>query len=154
MLSTILFAATACLLVGVNADVHSHSNTTAVPVELFVMSKCPDAVHCEATFDKVCKCFWSLSVVWTHLDSLSSSQTNLCPNSSRHQLYCTTCSIRAIKVLLVSVLSPHRESDMEGMLKVAHYSANMVRTSALATCKNYATDMFMVMRHGSHSSNA
>ena len=89
-----------------------------------------------------------------HLDSLSSSQTNLCPDSSRHQLYCTSCSIRAIKVLLVSVLSPHWESDMEGILKVAHYLANMVRTSALATCKNYATDMSMVMRHGSHSSNA
>ncbi|KAI8579897.1 hypothetical protein K450DRAFT_239617 [Umbelopsis ramanniana AG] len=55
MLSSILFAATACLLVSVNADVHSRSNSEAVPVELFVMSKCPDAVHCEATFDNVFK---------------------------------------------------------------------------------------------------
>lgn len=73
MLSTILFAATACLLVGVNADIHSHSNATAVPVELFVMSKCPDAVHCEATFDKVCKCFWFVTLAWiisTHYRSV------------------------------------------------------------------------------------
>jgi hypothetical protein len=29
--------------------------TSAVPVELFVMSKCPDAIACESTFAEVCE---------------------------------------------------------------------------------------------------
>lgn len=53
-----LFIVQALLIAKVFADASSpfeFNDTAAVPVELFVMSKCPDAVSCESTFAKVCK---------------------------------------------------------------------------------------------------
>jgi hypothetical protein len=53
-----LFIVQAFVIAKVFADASSpfeFNDTAAVPVELFVMSKCPDAVSCESTFAKVCK---------------------------------------------------------------------------------------------------
>ncbi|KAH8552953.1 hypothetical protein BGW37DRAFT_487838 [Umbelopsis sp. PMI_123] len=55
MLSSVLVVA-ACLTANIYVAANplfQSSNATAVPVELFVMSKCPDAVRCESTFAKV-----------------------------------------------------------------------------------------------------
>jgi hypothetical protein len=56
MLQLVLVVAIAIIANAVALPLEQQGHSTgAVPVELFVMSQCPDAISCESAFAEVCK---------------------------------------------------------------------------------------------------
>lgn len=59
-----------------------HVRSNAVPVELFVMSKCPDKVFCENVFSQVCKCDTAVSCEATDMITLHVSASGSSASAS------------------------------------------------------------------------